>query len=63
MGGTAVSAGEAKGITVEVDNTDAEGRLVLADALTRATEEKVDLLLDFATLTGAARALIISMRT
>ncbi|GLK51993.1 leucyl aminopeptidase family protein [Maricaulis virginensis] len=44
-----------KGITVEVDNTDAEGRLVLADALTRATEEKVDLLLDFATLTGAAR--------
>lgn len=44
-----------KGITVEVDNTDAEGRLVLADALARATEEKVDLLLDFATLTGAAR--------
>jgi len=44
-----------KGLTVEVDNTDAEGRLVLADALARATEEDVDLLLDFATLTGAAR--------
>ena len=44
-----------KGLTVEVDNTDAEGRLVLADALARATEEKTDLLLDFATLTGAAR--------
>ncbi|WP_300544845.1 M17 family metallopeptidase [Maricaulis sp.] len=44
-----------KGLTVEVDNTDAEGRLVLADALARATEEDVELLLDFATLTGAAR--------
>ena len=44
-----------KGLTVEVDNTDAEGRLVLADALARATEHDVDLLLDFATLTGAAR--------
>ncbi len=44
-----------KGLTVEIDNTDAEGRLVLGDALTRATEEEVDLLLDFATLTGAAR--------
>jgi leucyl aminopeptidase len=44
-----------KGLTVEVDNTDAEGRLVLADALARATEEDVSLLLDFATLTGAAR--------
>jgi leucyl aminopeptidase len=43
------------GLTVEVDNTDAEGRLVLADALTRATEEDCDLVLDFATLTGAAR--------
>jgi leucyl aminopeptidase len=44
-----------KGLSVEVDNTDAEGRLVLADALARATEEDCELLLDFATLTGAAR--------
>ncbi|MDF1796294.1 MAG: leucyl aminopeptidase family protein [Coxiellaceae bacterium] len=43
------------GLTVEVDNTDAEGRLVLADALAEAVTEKPDLLLDFATLTGAAR--------
>ncbi|MEQ1811767.1 MAG: leucyl aminopeptidase family protein, partial [Terricaulis sp.] len=44
-----------KGLTVEIDNTDAEGRLVLADAITRACEDKPVLLLDFATLTGAAR--------
>jgi leucyl aminopeptidase len=44
-----------KGITVEIDNTDAEGRLVLADAITRACEDKPALILDFATLTGAAR--------
>lgn len=44
-----------KGITVEIDNTDAEGRLVLCDAITRAVEEKPELLVDFATLTGAAR--------
>jgi leucyl aminopeptidase len=44
-----------KGITVEVGNTDAEGRLVLADALALADEESPDLLLDLATLTGAAR--------
>jgi leucyl aminopeptidase len=44
-----------KGLTVEVDNTDAEGRLVLADALARATEEDCEMVLDFATLTGAAR--------
>ncbi|HEV2865864.1 MAG TPA: leucyl aminopeptidase family protein [Allosphingosinicella sp.] len=44
-----------KGLTVEVGNTDAEGRLILADALTRAIEEKPELVLDFATLTGAAR--------
>jgi len=44
-----------QGLTVEVDNTDAEGRLVLADALTKATEEDCELVLDFATLTGAAR--------
>lgn len=44
-----------KGLTVEIGNTDAEGRLVLADALTLACEEKPDLLIDMATLTGAAR--------
>src|SRR6185503_574346 len=44
-----------QGLTVEIDNTDAEGRLILADALTRACEDKPALLLDFATLTGAAR--------
>ncbi|MFA5683369.1 MAG: leucyl aminopeptidase family protein [Lysobacteraceae bacterium] len=43
------------GISVEVDNTDAEGRLVLCDALHYAGESRPDLLLDFATLTGAAR--------
>jgi leucyl aminopeptidase len=44
-----------KGISVEIGNTDAEGRLILADALALADEEAPDLLLDFATLTGAAR--------
>lgn len=44
-----------KGLTVEIDNTDAEGRLILGDALTRASEESPDLIVDFATLTGAAR--------
>ena len=44
-----------RGLTVEVANTDAEGRLVLADALAEADSEQPDLLLDFATLTGAAR--------
>ncbi|MEO1028841.1 MAG: leucyl aminopeptidase family protein [Pseudomonadota bacterium] len=44
-----------KGLSVEIDNTDAEGRLILGDALTRACETKPDLLIDFATLTGAAR--------
>lgn len=43
------------GLTVENTNTDAEGRLVLGDALTRAGEESPDLVIDFATLTGAAR--------
>ncbi|GJE18964.1 leucyl aminopeptidase family protein [Methylobacterium marchantiae] len=43
------------GLTVEIGNTDAEGRLILADALALADEEKPDLLIDFATLTGAAR--------
>jgi leucyl aminopeptidase len=44
-----------KGLTVEIGNTDAEGRLVLADALTLADEEAPDLLIDMGTLTGAAR--------
>lgn len=44
-----------KGLTVEINNTDAEGRLILADALTEAASEKPELILDFATLTGAAR--------
>jgi leucyl aminopeptidase len=44
-----------KGISVEIGNTDAEGRLILADALTLASEEKPALVVDFATLTGAAR--------
>lgn len=46
------------GLTVEIDNTDAEGRLILADALVKACEEKPDLLIDFATLTGAARVAV-----
>ncbi len=44
-----------KGITVEIGNTDAEGRLILADALALADEDKPELIVDFATLTGAAR--------
>lgn len=44
-----------KGLTVEIDNTDAEGRLVLCDALALADEESPDMIIDFATLTGAAR--------
>ncbi|RVU35904.1 leucyl aminopeptidase family protein [Hwanghaeella grinnelliae] len=47
-----------KGITVEVGNTDAEGRLVLADAITAALEDEPDLMVDFATLTGAARVAV-----
>ena len=45
-----------KGLTVEIGNTDAEGRLILADALSDADDQKADLLIDIATLTGAARA-------
>jgi leucyl aminopeptidase len=45
-----------KGLSIEVGNTDAEGRLILADALTRAAELAPDLTIDLATLTGAARA-------
>ena len=44
-----------KGLTIEIGNTDAEGRVVLADALTEAVSEKPELLIDMATLTGAAR--------
>ncbi|MBC8069708.1 MAG: leucyl aminopeptidase family protein [Deltaproteobacteria bacterium] len=44
-----------KGLTVEIGNTDAEGRLILCDALAEAETEDPDLLIDFATLTGAAR--------
>jgi leucyl aminopeptidase len=44
-----------KGLTVEIGNTDAEGRLILADALADADDEQPDLLIDLATLTGAAR--------
>ena len=47
--------GSRRGLKVEIDNTDAEGRLVLGDALTRAGEESPELIIDFATLTGAAR--------
>ncbi len=45
-----------KGLTVEIGNTDAEGRLILADALADADDEAPELLIDIATLTGAARA-------
>lgn len=44
-----------KGLTVEIGNTDAEGRLILADALHEASQNNPDLIIDFATLTGAAR--------
>jgi leucyl aminopeptidase len=44
-----------KGLTIEIGNTDAEGRVILADALTEAVSEKPDLLIDMSTLTGAAR--------
>ena len=60
VSGTAYRPGDVlrsrKGLTVEIGNTDAEGRLVLADALSLADEEEPDLLIDIATLTGAARA-------
>ena len=47
-----------KGLTVEINNTDAEGRLVLADALALAGEDPADLLISMATLTGAARVAV-----
>lgn len=49
-------ASSRKGLTVEITNTDAEGRLILSDALTAASEDKPDLVIDFATLTGAKMA-------
>ena len=59
VSGSAIRPGDIvrsrKGLNVEIDNTDAEGRLILADALARASEEKPAMILDFATLTGAAR--------
>ncbi|HKX65144.1 MAG TPA: leucyl aminopeptidase family protein, partial [Rhizomicrobium sp.] len=60
VSGTAMRPGDVftsrKGLTVEIGNTDAEGRLVLADALADADGQRPDLLIDIATLTGAARA-------
>jgi leucyl aminopeptidase len=60
VGGDAMRPGDVlntrRGLTVEVGNTDAEGRLILADALQRAAEFDPALTVDFATLTGAARA-------
>jgi leucyl aminopeptidase len=47
-----------KGLTVEVTDTDAEGRLVLADALYEASQDKPEMIIDFATLTGSARAAV-----
>ena len=47
-----------KGLTVEINNTDAEGRLVLADALALADEDKPDQIISMATLTGAARVAV-----
>ena len=60
VSGTAYRPGDVipsrKGLKIEIGNTDAEGRLVLADALTEADSETPELLIDIATLTGAARA-------
>jgi len=60
VSGTAMRPGDVftsrKGLTVEIGNTDAEGRLILADALADADDAKPELLIDIATLTGAARA-------
>ncbi len=59
IGGNAYRPGEViatrKGLSVEIDNTDAEGRVVLGDALAYAAESDPDLIIDLATLTGAAR--------
>lgn len=62
VGGNAFRPGDIlksrNGLSVEIGNTDAEGRLVLGDALTRAAEEKPELIIDYATLTGAARVAV-----
>ena len=59
IGGNAYRPGDVvptrKGLTIEVDNTDAEGRIVLSDALAEGAADTPDLMIDFATLTGAAR--------
>lgn len=59
IGGNAFRPGDVliarNGMSVEIDNTDAEGRLLLADAMTKAGEDGATLMIDFATLTGAAR--------
>ena len=47
-----------KGLTVEIDNTDAEGRLLLCDALSIACEEQPEVIFDYATLTGSARSAV-----
>lgn len=62
VGGNAFRPGDIlssrKGLTVEIGNTDAEGRLVLGDALTLAGEDSPELIIDYATLTGAARVAV-----
>ena len=62
IGGDAMRPGDVldsrKGLSIEVGNTDAEGRLILADALARAAELEPDLTIDLATLTGAARVAV-----
>lgn len=62
IGGNAYRPGDIiksrKGLTIEIGNTDAEGRVILADALTEAVTEKPDLLIDLTTLTGAARVAV-----
>jgi leucyl aminopeptidase len=59
VAGSAIRPGDVittrAGLQVEIDNTDAEGRLILCDALAYASEQQPDLIIDFATLTGAAR--------
>ena len=62
VGGNAYRPGDVirskQGLTIEIGNTDAEGRLILADALTAAAEDNPELLIDIATLTGAARVAV-----
>jgi len=62
IGSAAYRAGDVikmrSGLNVEIDNTDAEGRLILADAIDKACEHQPELLIDFSTLTGAARVAV-----